>query len=260
MLSELINEHYHLLNENDHHVLNYISNNIETCIKSTVGEIAALCNVSPSTVSRTAQKLGFEGFSQFRYFLEEEVNRQRSQRKASTSSFQSSILLSDFSETVRYFEQSKNLDKIYELMLKADRIFAYGTGHAQNLMLREFARCLLNNNLFLNIIDTKTELALVQDNLTENDLLFVVSLSGKIDLIKPVLNNLVVKKVPMISVTLFSQNDLSYIADYNLYYHVSSFNPKRNINNSSFFTLNLVLALLYEGWANYILENNASKE
>ena len=118
---------------------------------------------------------------------------------------------------------------------------------------------LLNNNLFLNIIDTKTELALVQDNLTSDDLLFVVSLSGKIDLIKPILNNLVVKKVPMISVTLFSQNDLSYIADYNLYYHVSSFNPQRNINNSSFFTLNLVLALLYEGLANYILDQEVDE-
>ncbi|WP_242698021.1 hypothetical protein [Bacillus sp. SD088] len=56
----------------------------------------------------------------------------------------------------------------------------------------------------------------------------------------------------MVSVTVFSRNDLAYLADYNLYYQVSNLNKVSQLNNSSFCTLNLVLSLLYERFVNYM--------
>ena len=252
MLADIINQHFNSLNENDLHILGFISNNINLCLKSTLVEIASLCNVSPSTISRTTQKLGFEGFSQFKYYLVENSHQVKLEKATIEGSFKSSILMNDFTETLRFFEINGNLNNIYEIMKNSGRIFAYGTGHAQNLMLQEFGRCMLNNGIFINILSSKTELNLIVNDIKPTDMVFFVALSGNVELINPILNTLSLKKIPMVSVTLFSQNKLAALCDYNLYYHLTNFNAKNNLNNSSFFTLHLVLALLYEGFSNYL--------
>ncbi len=255
MLFDLINKNHDSLNDNDLHVLNFIISNIELSLNSTLSELSSLCNVSASTISRTAQKLGFEGFTQFKYFLENEAKEMKKERKSDSGTFKSSVLLEDLSQTLRFFEQNRSLDELYKLMENSRKIFAYGTGHSQNLMVQEFARCLLHSNIFLNIIPSSTEFNTIQEQITKNDLLFVVSLSGSVEKIKPLLNTMKLKKVPIISVTLFNQNELSSLSDYNLYYQLSSYSPITNRNNSTFLTLNLVLALLYEGYANYLVQS-----
>ncbi|MDY0394540.1 hypothetical protein RWE15_08910 [Virgibacillus halophilus] len=68
-LEALINRYYDQMNENDLHVISFVSRNIDVCKDKTVTEIANYCNVSPSTIIRTTKKLGFHGYSEFRYFL-----------------------------------------------------------------------------------------------------------------------------------------------------------------------------------------------
>ena len=68
-LEELINEHHTQLNENDLYILNFIFQNMQLCQGKTVSEIAQLSNVSASSIIRIVQKLGFKGYSEFRYFL-----------------------------------------------------------------------------------------------------------------------------------------------------------------------------------------------
>jgi len=254
-LEVLINQYYEQLNENDLHVINYISQNLILCKDKTVTEIARNCNVSPSTIIRTTKKLGFHGYSEFRYFLKEEAERIKDKQVSNNQHFSSSVLLKDVQETIKLFEDNKRLEEIYNLLLESNQIFAYGTGYGQNLMLKEFSRCLWNYNIYLNIIPSKTELELISEAITPNDLLFVASLSGNIKTIESIIKNIVVKKVPIVSVTSFSRNDLAYIADYNLYYQVSNLNKVSSLNNTSYCTLNLVLSLLYEGLINYVREN-----
>ncbi|MEK3889521.1 MurR/RpiR family transcriptional regulator [Bacillus sp. FSL K6-3431] len=253
-LEALINKYYDQLNDNDLHVIGYVSQNIELCKDKTVTEIAKYCNVSPSTIIRTTKKLGFRGYSEFRYFLIEEADRIKETKVSNNQYFNSSVLLKDVQETIKLFEEDKSLEKIYKLFLESNNIFAYGTGYGQNLMLKEFSRCLMNNNIYLNIIPSKTELDLISHTITPNDLLLVASLSGNMKSIDSMIKNIAVKQVPMVSVTVFSRNELSYLANYNLYYQVSNLNKISQLNNSSFCTLNLVLSLLYEGFVNYVKE------
>ncbi|SDF68558.1 transcriptional regulator, RpiR family [Fontibacillus panacisegetis] len=254
-LEGLINKYYDQLNDNDLHIIGYISQNIELSKDKTVTEIAKYCNVSPSTIIRTTKKLGFSGYSEFRYFLKEEADRLKEIKVPNNQYFNSSVLLKDVQETIKLFDEDKSLENIYKLFLESKNIFAYGTGYGQNLMLKEFSRCLLNNSIYLNIIPSKTELELISQLITPNDLLIVASLSGKIESIDSLIKSIVVKKVPTISVTVFSRNDLAYLANYNLYYQVTNLNKISQLNNSSFCTLNLVLSLLYEGFTNYVNEN-----
>lgn len=251
-LEQLVNKHYEALNENDLHVISFVTQNLAFCRDKTVSEVARYATVSPSTVIRMVKKLGFEGYSEFRYFLKEESDTIENTKVINSDYFETSTVLEDVKATIRLFEQDKSAEKVYELMLKSKRIFAYGTGYAQTLMVREFARCLLNSNFYVIVVPSKSELELIAQNITAEDLLFVIGLSGNIERIETALQSIALKGTPMVSVTVFSRNTLSYLADYNFYYQVSNINKTSNLNNTSFCTLNLVLSLLYEGFVNYL--------
>lgn len=253
-LTSLINKYFDDLNKNDIHILSFFIENLSQSINKTVNEVAILCNVSPSTIIRMTQKIGFKGYSEFKYYLMNESKLIQEETTQKTEYFENSILLRDAMETAKLFEQNNQREAMYQEILKAERIFAYGTGYSQNLMIQELARCLLNNNIFLTIIHSKTELELTAQNIKSTDLLIIASLSGDIHNIKDSLQALVVKQVPIISATILSRNELSYISTYNLYYQVTSLNTINHLNNSSFMALNFVLALLYEGVTNYIVQ------
>lgn len=257
-LEQLVNKHYDLLNENDLYVISFISQNLELCGDKTVSEIAQYSNVSASTIIRMAKKLGFKGYSEFRYFLKEESKSIENTKVINSDYFSTSTVLEDVKATIRLFEQDKSAEKIYELMVNSKRIFAYGTGYGQDLMLREFSRCLMNSNVHLIIIPSRVELELIAQSITADDLLFVIALSGNVDSIEPVLKSISLKGATMVSVTVFSRNKLSYLSDYNLYYQVSNMNKTSHLNNTSFCTLNLVLSLLYEGFINYSKDHSRS--
>lgn len=249
-LEQLITKYYNELNENDLHVLKFITQNLEFCVDRTVSEIAEYSNVSASTIVRLAKKLHFNGYSEFRYFLKEESNN-RSQNK-NVSLFKTSTVLDDVRETIKLFEQDNSIEKIYEVLEKSKKFFGHGTGYGQQLMLKEFARTLTNNDIYLFQIPSESELIQIADNITPDDVLFVISFSGNISKIESVLKKIKLIGVPIISVTAFSRNDLAYLADYNLYYQVSNISNNNKLNRTSYYTLNLALSLLYEGFTNFL--------
>lgn len=255
-LEQIINKYYDHLNENDLHVLSFITQNIDFCIDRTVSEIAEYSNVSPSTIIRMTKKLDFKGYSEFRYFLKEESKKKQQSKKNDVDLFRTSTVLEDVRETIRLFEQDNSIEEIYKVLEESNKIFGYATGYGQELMLKEFSRILTNKNIYLFQIPSKSELELISENMTSKDLIFVISLSGNIEEIESVLKKIRLNGVTIVSVTSFSRNDLSYLADYNLYYQVSNINKNSNLNRTSYYTLNLTLSLLYEGFINYLDEKH----
>ena len=67
-LDRVINENYEKLNTVDQHILQFVQANLESCKKMNIADLAKLCNVSTATILRTAQKLNFSGYSEFKYF------------------------------------------------------------------------------------------------------------------------------------------------------------------------------------------------
>ncbi|WP_430610415.1 MurR/RpiR family transcriptional regulator [Enterococcus sp. DIV0876] len=250
-LEQLVNEYHDKLNENDEYVLRFIMQNMEISMSQTVSELAKRANVSDSTIIRLTKKLGFKGYGEFRYYLKEEYARMQKTRVDTSSLFLPEILLKDVQATIKLFEDDKSVEDIYEAIRKSDKIFAYATGYGQKMMLNEFARCMWNLGIYVIIVPEKNELELISKNLTDCDLLLVVSLSGRVDPIDDTLRKIRMKGSQLISVTRFGQNNLAYLSDYSLYYQVTNINDMNELNNSSFCTLNLTLSLLYEGYINY---------
>jgi len=245
-LDRIINEKYEKLNAVDHHILQFVQNNLELCKTLGVSDLAKHCNVSTATILRTAQKLDFSGYSEFKYFL-----RSDSPENAEVLGL-IDILNQDVAQTIKLFLQNSQVMDICRRIEQADHIYAYGTGQGQRLMLQEFTRCFLNVNKNIVLVPTSTELKIVKKFMTPNDLLFIASWSGRIDSYRETLRNLSVMKIPMVSITNMNNNELAEISTYNLYYQSTTVNKEMNINNSSYLTLHLILHLLYDQYINYL--------
>lgn len=245
-LDEIINENYQQLNEIDLHILKYIKNNILFSTQVSISKLAVECNTSTASILRMTRKLNFVGFSDFKYFLKREC--EAVQKVSNQSSLDT--LNHDLQETIKTFEHSDIKDDIFELIRNAETIYAYGTGYGQRLMLSEFARCLLNVNKHLVLINASTEFKIARKNFKQKDLIFIASLSGCIDKYEETMTYLSVRDIPVISITNMHTNVLSSYTKYNLYFHMTSIDE--NISQSSFLTLLLLLHLVYEGYKDYI--------
>lgn len=76
-LEQLVNSNYSKLNDNDIYILRYILNNKEKCSTISINELAKLCNVSRTTVLRMVQKLGFDGYSEFKVYLKWQIEKEK---------------------------------------------------------------------------------------------------------------------------------------------------------------------------------------
>lgn len=252
-LDIIISENYSKLNEIDLHILSYIQNNTELFLTSSIAKIASACNVSTASVLRTTKKLSFSGFSEFKYFLKTDSN---SKHRSSEDVVET--LNKDINQTIKVFQQNNRIADIYQMINNAENIYAYGTGQGQRLMLQEFARCFLNVNKNIVILPTSTELKITKKFMSDKDLLFIASWSGKIQKYQETLVNLDVMGIPVISITNLNNNELSRLSKYNLYYQSTTIDKDMDINYSSYLTLHLVLHLLYDGYIDYINANNYS--
>lgn len=246
-LDVIINENYSKLNSVDIHILTYIQNNPHVCTSLSIAELAKRCNVSTATILRTAQKLNFSGYSEFKYFLKDD------EKKNSLENINMvEILNQDISQTIKFFQQNKRISEICQMIDTADTLYAYGTGHGQRLMLQEAARCFLNVNKKLMIIPSSTELKILKKYMSSRDLLFIASWSGNIDSYRDILVNLNVLGIPVVSITSFNNNELSSLSSFNLYFQSTHVDLDMNINRSSYLTLHLVLHLLYDAYIDYM--------
>lgn len=193
-LDSIINENYNNLNQIDTHILSYIKENLSECNNLSISDLAKKCNASSSTILRMTQKLGFSGYSEFKYFLKNDSKKDK-------RNYIDTVELSnqDIRQTTKVFLNNKQSNEIYELFYKAERIYAYGTGLGQRLMLEEFARCFMNVNRHVILIQGTGELKIVSNNISKRDIILIASYSGNVDKYCDSLMNLEITGVPIIS-------------------------------------------------------------
>ncbi len=75
-LVAIINKHYEQLNENDLYMLRYILEHKLECQDMSIIQLSKKINMSTSSILRMTQKLGFSGYSEFKFALKNELSHQ----------------------------------------------------------------------------------------------------------------------------------------------------------------------------------------
>lgn len=248
-LEAIMNKHYSELSENDLEIIAFIIKNKTSVQNMTIVELAKLTLTSKSTILRLTKKLGFSGYSEFKYHLRSKKNKEAADLKKVTFS---ELQNQDEEITKKLFQQT-DTEPILTALKNANRIFCYGTGWGQQDVLSDFRRSLVVLNKFPIVLKSLRELEItVNQSIAEDDVVIILSLSGDIIEAEKLINTLVLKQVPILSVTSLRNNNIASKATFNLYFQTTPV----NLNGEeiySFFPVYTIFDLLYRAYVDYVI-------
>lgn len=210
-LEEMVNTAYQQLNENDMLIWQYIQFNKKECCEIAIEELAGKCCISRTTISRFTQKLGFSGFREFKVHLKMEWEREQ---------LKSAVLLEEvcdnYTKCIQTVKET-NLQEICRHIYDAKRLFVYGTGETQHAVAQMIKRMFMNAKRFFVTLYGKTELFMTIEDLREEDMVILISLSGENELAVQAAKKLKSRGVYTLSITKLCDNTLARLCNKSLY-------------------------------------------
>lgn len=214
-LEELVNSNYHKLNDNDLLIWQYIQSHKKQCCDISIEELADVCCISRTTISRFTQKLGFKGFREFKIHLKLEYDADQVQKDVLLDE-----VCGNYMKCISSIRDT-DMEEICEHIFLARRLFAFGTGETQYAAVQMMKRMFMNVKRFFVTLYGRSELTMALEDMDEHDLVVIISLSGETETAVSAAKKLKTKGTYTISITRLSDNQVSRLCDRNLYINPS---------------------------------------
>ncbi|WP_460016621.1 MurR/RpiR family transcriptional regulator, partial [Lactovum odontotermitis] len=235
-LEDLVCKHLHEFGDTDQYVVACLIQHPHEIVSGTITEFEKNFHVSKSSLLRTLKKLGFSGFSEFKYFIKSEIHVEKSEKE--------DIFSSQYLDIEKTLSLLKTIDfsEITRQLFQAKHIYLYTTGFSQRVAAEEFIKQMIYLKRPIIFLPEKTELDLTLHMLEAGDVFLVFSLSGETNNIKTNLVELKMKGIEIISITSIGNNFFTKLANHSLYYYASEF-VIYDVSNQiySFVGLNILL-------------------
>lgn len=200
------------LNEMEVMIYNYIISNASKVITMTIRELASELHVSSTTILRFCNKVGCEGYSEFKYKFKEYVN---STHKSDTTDDVS--LLQDFFRKIEVEDFQKELQEAAALICSRPKLFFIGLGTSGTL--GKFAARYFSN-LRINALYIDDPFYPTEGGDYEDAVIVALSVSGEQRTLHKQINGFKNGKAIIISITNTHQCTLANISDFNLAYYM----------------------------------------
>lgn len=238
---ERIKKHEYKFSDTEDSIVEYILNNKEDVVKLSIKMLADKFYTVPNTIIRLCKKIEYDGFSQLKNNLKEELKENKNDSKAGFElNIKKTLELLDF----------ENINRVVDLIYKSRNIIFYGIG--QNEPLCEIVtKELKAKDKNVNYYNQRHEAFNYINKLKEEDLIFIISLSGKtkdvVEASKIASNN----GCKIVALTHICENELQKNADINLYCY-SSLSKINEYNISDKVPIMIVLRAITEKyWSIY---------
>lgn len=232
-------------------VWQYITHNFSEVSKLTISELGEIANVSNATITRTLQKKGYSGFSEFKHDLR--FNNQNNLNVLKddqlTKDTKRSILKS-YQEVTRTLNML-DIDTIgnaVACMNQAKRIIIFARGFSELLATEIMIK--------LQLLDKRCEMytdpniiRLISQRLSKDDAVLFISLNGEtIELIEAA-KNCQAKTIPTILISANQSGTLSQYTNHKLFGFKSEFSYFPDFEVHSRLPLSVIARLLLDIYA-----------
>lgn len=250
-LDELYNEHYHELTDNDIYIFDYVMKHYDEISNMSITQLAKKISISKSTILRFTQKIGFSGFSEFKYYLSDYSRLMKSVDNTEDSK---QVLMKDI-ETSSNLYQNSNIEEIIEVIYHCNNLFCYGTGWGQKNVINDFKRNLVVCHKIAIEISAATELAIMSTSIKEGDVLLIISLSGNVSNIEKEIMAFKSRGAVIIAITRIGDSLLAKLSDHTIYFSSTGlqFRGKEVV---SFTPIHYVVSLLFYDYFDYYKNKN----
>lgn len=245
-LEELVSKNYSQLNESDISIWNYIDSNKKECSKLSIEELATICNVSRTTILRFTKKLSLNGFSELKVLLKWER-----EKESYTPNLQK--VYSCYYSLLEYMKQ-RDCSSMFKRIDSARNIYVFGTGAMQENIAKGLQLMFLNSYMTFYNIEGYDELDVIFDIINDEDVIFLISLSGDSAILRDAIIKLKIKNTYIVSLTRLKDNYLSQMSNESFYIPTTKLDFKNSEKDyepmGSFFLMIEVLYLKYQEYCN----------
>lgn len=221
-----LTERYSELTGLEKKIIEYIMNNPEKVIHLTANEVAEILYVSKTSVINLSKKLGFDGYSELRYYVKDYV--QNKKKKEELLSFEDILgnIQDEVTKTLA-LQSEENIKVIAEKIINSRIVYIIARGASKPIadLLSSRLALLRVKSIFIsdpNLIDVLGE------GLDKEETLFVMSLSGETEKILTITKAARARSIDVIALTSFSSNSLQRLANYNMFCFADDTETKYN--------------------------------
>lgn len=237
------------LNYNEQQTITWIYQHQNLLDHCQLADIAQQVHTSKSFVSKLIKKIGYSSFAEFRIDLKSQAKK----TPATDSTALLELQQQDLNETFKLLEKI-NFAAIFQCFDHANFIYCYGTGHSNQDCIRELSRNLMSiGNKRIVYLSGKSALESIIPLIDDKDCFIISSHSGESPSLINILQLLKLKGAQILSITVFSNNQLVRLADFNLFYFTTLItNPIQNNQIYSFLPLNLCIDTLVRKYLTHL--------
>ncbi|MGG5373143.1 MurR/RpiR family transcriptional regulator [Enterococcus sp. AZ196] len=212
------------LTNTEKRIADYILQHLTTIPAINVAELAKNTYTSHSSVIRLAQKMGYDGFRDFRVAVSEIAHSElyRSEPvdanfpfmpQDSTKEIAKKIADLTINTVQRTYAQLEDqiLDDTVNLLAKAERIFLFAQGDSQ-IRARSFQNKLVKINRFLIIADEYADEDWNAASLTSNDCAIFITYRARVPQYERMMKHFLNENIPAVLLTGNSQSNLIPLA------------------------------------------------
>lgn len=204
------------LNDTDDQIVEFIIKNKKEVVNLSIQSLAANLFTVPNTITRLSRKLAYDGYSHLKNSLKEEINEEKEEEADS--------LHFNLHQTFSLIDMDK-IQMVCKMLQHAKKVLFYGVGDTGL-----FCEMLVKN---LKIVGKQSDFYMHRHEiihnarqLDEEDVLFLLSLSGETPQVLEIAQLAKEQGIKIISLTHFNRNSLQQLADINLYCYA----PKKMLN------------------------------
>ncbi|XMB73053.1 MurR/RpiR family transcriptional regulator [Mycoplasmatota bacterium WC30] len=225
--------------------LRYIESHKKDVIEQSIQQISDCSYISTATIMRLCKKLGYTGFTEFKYNLKREME---SNKNDTFDSFEE--LINDNILTVT--ETAKMLSpqtvmKVIEEMVNSKHIHFFAKGLSGNVLL--YASKLLLTNGVVNSFYEDTHIAhIAAEKMGDRDVLFLASLSGETSQVVQMAQIAKSKNAVIVTITGNTSNELAKLGTYSFGFYRDKYTVRPSDVSSRLqvlFILNIILKLYF---------------
>ncbi|KKI94026.1 RpiR family transcriptional regulator [Bacillus sp. SA1-12] len=216
LFSERVQKYEYKLNDTDDQIVEYIMQNKNDVTTISIQALASLLYTVPNTITRLSKKLGYDGYSQLKNSLKEEINK--------TVNTQEDSFYFTINKTISLIDM-EIISIVAKMLQRARRIIFFGVGDTA-----PFCELMVKNTRIVgkqaDYYVHRHEILYGINQLEKQDVVFFLSLSGETKEVLEMAQLGKEREVQTISLTHFNRNSLQQITDVNLY----CYSPRKNVN------------------------------
>lgn len=216
LFEERIQKFEYKLNDTDDQIIGYIVKNKREVVNLSIQSLAANLFTVPNTITRLSKKLGYDGYSQLKNSIKEEIHVKEEG--------QADDLHLNIHKTFNLVDMDK-IAMVSKIIYDAKHVLFFGVGDSApfcEMMVKNLKVVGKHSEFYIHRHEVVHEI----NQLKEGNVLFLISLSGETPQVLEMAELGKSNGLTLISLTHFNRNSLQKVANVNLYCYA----PKKILN------------------------------